>query len=368
MQHGITLGGFLAEEQGRWPQLTADFFSLISDIVAACKAISFAVDRANLTGALSSAGTRNSQGETQRKLDLIANDTLLHAVEPSGHLAALASEEMADIYPIPAPYPRGRYLLVFDPLDGSSNIDVNVSVGTIFSILRCPEGADEPRLAHFLQAGTRQVGAGYAIYGPATMLVLSSGRGVNGFTLDKHLGEFILTHPNLSIPADTQEFAINVSNQRFWEPPIQRYIQECLQGTSGQRGKNFNMRWIASLVAEVHRILNRGGIFMYPRDSRDPSQPGRLRLLYEANPMAFIVEQAGGAASTGYQRLLEIEPTSLHQRVPVILGARNEINRVVSYHSEQTTGVAATDDILPGNHSGYGFGDGFGLADQRGSG
>jgi fructose-1,6-bisphosphatase I len=301
-------------------------------MISACKVISHDVNRGNLNGLLDSVVTENIQGKAQKTLDVIANETIIGAVEWTGNLIALASEEMEDIYPIPAAYPRGKYLLVFDPLDGSSNIEVNVAIGTIFSILRCPEGISEPSLAHFLQPGTQQVGAGYAIYGPSTMLVFTSGQGVNGFTLDRSTGEFILTHPTMRIPVDTQEFAINISNQRFWEPPVRRYIWECLQGTSGPRGKNFNMRWIASLVAEVHRVLNRGGIFIYPRDVRNPYQSGHLRLLYEANPMAFIVEQAGGAASTGYQRLLEVQPISLHQRVPVILGARNEVQRVVSYH------------------------------------
>jgi fructose-1,6-bisphosphatase I len=333
MSSGTTFTRFSIEEQRGIPGATGDFTSLLSDIITACKEISHAVNRGNLIGILGSTESENIQGETQQKLDVIANNTLVHAVEWTGHLAALASEEMEDVYPIPAPYPKGKYLLIFDPLDGSSNIDVNVSVGTIFSILRCPEGVTHPTVEDFLQAGTRQVCAGYAIYGPSTMLVFTSGHGVHAFTLDKGIGEFILTHRNMQIPPDTQEFAINMSNQRFWEPPVQRYIQECLAGTNGPRGKNFNMRWIASLVAEVHRILNRGGIFMYPRDTKS-SKPGRLRLLYEANPMAFIIEQAGGAAATGHERMLEVKPTDLHQRVPVILGARHEVERVMDYHRQ----------------------------------
>ena len=335
MQNGTTFTRFLIEEQRSIPNATGDFTSLVNDIVTAIKEISYATNGGNLIGVLGSAGRENVQGETQQKLDVIANDILLRSVEWTGHLAAIASEELEDIYPIPARYPKGKYLLIFDPLDGSSNIDVNVSIGTIFSLLRCPEGISEPPVTKdFLQPGTRQVCAGYAIYGPSTMLVFTSGHGVNGFTLDKGIGEFILTHPNMRIPPDTSEFAINMSNQQFWELPVQRYIQECVQGGAGPRGRYFNMRWIASLVAEVHRILNRGGIFMYPRDTKEPRKPGRLRLMYEANPMAFIVEQAGGAVSTGYQRMLDIQPTQLHQRVPVILGARNEVERVVSYHQE----------------------------------
>lgn len=252
-----------------------------------------------------------------------------------GHLAAMASEEMEDIYPIPSQFPRGKYLLVFDPLDGSSNIDVNISVGTIFSVLRCPEGVTSPTAGDFLQPGTKQVAAGYALYGPSTMLMLTTGQGVNGFTLDRDVGEFLLTHRNVRITPDTREFAINTSNERFWEEPVQRYVQECLQGKEGPRGENFNMRWVASMVAEVHRILIRGGIFMYPKDTKDPKKAGKLRLMYEANPMSFIVEQAGGLSSTGRERIMDMQPTGLHQRVPVILGSRNEVERVISYHKAQ---------------------------------
>ena len=207
-------------------------------------------------------------------------------------------------------------------------------MGTIFSILRCPEGVTEPTKEDFLQPGTEQVCAGYALYGPSTMLVLTTGNGVNGFTLDRDIGEFILTHPNMSIPADTREFAINTSNQRFWEAPVQRYVEECLAGKEGPRGENFNMRWVASMVAEVHRILTRGGIFMYPKDNKDPSKAGKLRLMYEANPMSMIVEQAGGVSSTGRERIMEMKPNDIHQRVPVILGSKNEVERVVSYHKD----------------------------------
>ncbi|GAB4124212.1 MAG: class 1 fructose-bisphosphatase [Sideroxydans sp.] len=323
---------FIIEEQRRIPNASGDFTGLLSDVVSACKEIAHAVNKGALIGVLGSAGSENVQGETQKKLDVITNDIMLRSLEWNGHLAAMASEEMDEIYPIPAQYPRGKYLITFDPLDGSSNIDVNISVGTIFSILRAPEGVSNPSAADFMQPGTRQVCAGYALYGPATMIVLTTGHGVNGFTLDRDVGEFYLTHPNMTIPADTAEFAINMSNQRFWEKPVQRYVEECVKGKDGGREKNFNMRWVASMVAEVHRILTRGGIFMYPFDTKDPSKPGKLRLMYEANPMSFIVEQAGGASSTGRERIMEIQPSGLHQRVPVILGSRNEVERVVSYH------------------------------------
>ncbi len=271
----------------------------------------------------------------QKKLDVITNEVMVGETEWTGHLAAMASEEMTDIYPIPATERRGKYLLVFDPLDGSSNIDANISVGTIFSILRSPDPAGMPQAEHFLQPGVAQVCAGFALYGPSTMLVLTTGEGVDGFTLDRDIGAFILTHPRLTIPADSGEFAINASNERFWEPPVRRYIQECLAGSTGPRGRDFNMRWIASLVAETYRILNRGGVFLYPKDSKEPGKPGRLRLLYECNPVAFLVEQAGGRASTGRERVMELQPTGLHERVPMIFGSRNEVERIQRYHREQ---------------------------------
>lgn len=323
---------FIIEEQRNNPGTNADFTGLLNDVLSACKQIAHAVNKGQLIGVLGSAGSENVQGETQKKLDVITNDIFMQSTEWSGNLAAMASEEMDEIYPIPAQYPRGKYLLTFDPLDGSSNIDVNISVGTIFSILRCPEGVTNPTEKDFLQPGTQQVCAGYALYGPSTMLVITTGNGVNGFTLDRDVGEFLLTHPNMTIPADTAEFAINMSNRRYWEEPVQRYVEECVKGKDGGREKNFNMRWVASMVAEVHRILTRGGIFMYPFDTKNPSKPGKLRLMYEANPMSFIVEQAGGASSTGRQRIMEVQPTELHQRVPVILGSKNEVERVVGYH------------------------------------
>ncbi len=333
MQIGQTITQFIIEEQRRSGG-SGDFTSLLNDILVACKNISSAVNKGALIGVLGSAGSENVQGETQKKLDVISNDMMLDANVWGGHLAAMASEEMEEVYPIPGKYPRGKYLLVFDPLDGSSNIDVNISVGTIFSILRCADGVTNPTEADFLQPGTRQVCAGYALYGPSTMMVMTTGHGVNGFTLDQNVGEFILTHKNMEIPADTSEFAINASNSRFWEPPVKRYVDECLAGREGPRGKDFNMRWVASMVAEVHRILTRGGIFMYPRDNKDPAKAGKLRLMYEANPMSFIVEQAGGASSTGRERILDIQPQELHQRVPVILGSKNEVQRVVEYHQQ----------------------------------
>lgn len=336
MHHNRTsITQFIIEEQRKIANASGDFTSLLNDIVTACKVISNLVNKGELVGVLGSAESENVQGETQKKLDVISNDVFIQSNEWAGHLAGMASEEMDDMYPIPNQYPRGKYLLVFDPLDGSSNIDVNVSVGTIFSILRCPEGVTEPTNADFLQPGTEQVCAGYAIYGPSSMMVMTTGNGVNGFTLDQDIGEFVLTHPNITIPEDTHEFAVNMSNMRFWDAPIRRYVDECLAGKTGPRGKDFNMRWVASMVAEVNRILTRGGVFMYPIDEklRAKGQQGRLRLMYEANPISFIIEQAGGVSHTGTQRIMEVQPEDLHQRVPVILGSKNEVNTIISYHT-----------------------------------
>ncbi|MBI3370676.1 MAG: class 1 fructose-bisphosphatase [Betaproteobacteria bacterium] len=329
-----TLTQFLIEERRRHPAASGELNALILDIALACKAISRAVAQGALAGMLGDAASANVQGETQKTLDLVANETFLRANEWGGHLCGMVSEEMEAPAAIPAQYPKGKYLLVYDPLDGSSNIDVNVAVGSVFSILHAPRAGEDATPDDFLQPGARQICAGYAIYGPATMLVLTVGTGVHGFTLDPLLGEFMLTHPLLAIDADASEFAINASNSRFWEPAVKRYVDECMAGRSGPRGKDFNMRWVASLVAELHRILMRGGVFLYPRDTRDPGRNGRLRLLYEANPVGFIVEQAGGRASTGYQRILDVPPEALHQRVGLIFGSANEVERIEQYHRD----------------------------------
>ena len=329
---GVSLIQFLIHEQRKTPQAKGGFTLLLNDIASACKAISHEVHRGALAGNLGIAGSENIQGEVQKTLDVITNKLFIKALEWTGHLAALASEENDEVIQIPEVYPKGKYLVCFDPLDGSSNVDLNMSVGTIFSILRAPEGVATPTAEDFMQPGINQVCAGFCIYGPTTIMVLTTGNGVNGFTLDGDIGEFILTHPDMRIPQDTAEFAINMSNQRFWEAPVLRYVTECVKGVDGGREKNFNMRWIAAMVAEVYRILTRGGIFMYPYDLKDPSKEGKLRLMYEANPMSFIVEQAGGASSTGRQRILDITPKSIHQRVPVILGSKNEVKRIVGYH------------------------------------
>ncbi|MGA8008382.1 MAG: class 1 fructose-bisphosphatase [Thiomonas sp.] len=337
MQSGRTTVSKFLIEQLHGTDDQADLAALLVDVTAAVKAISAMTSKGALGGYLGALDTQNVQGEVQKKLDVLSNDAMIQACEWGGLVAGMASEEMDDPYELPKAYERGPYLLIFDPLDGSSNTDVNVSVGTIFSVLRHTKIGD-PTVTDFLRPGVEQVAAGYAIYGPSTMLVLTVGKGTHGFTLDREIGNFILTHPHLQIPADTSEFAINTSNERFWEPPVQRYVAECKAGKTGIRERDFNTRWIASMVADVHRILMRGGIFMYPKDAKDPSKPGRLRLMYEANPIGFIIEQAGGAASTGRGRILEVQPTSLHQRVPVMLGSKNEIERLERYHAEYDRG------------------------------
>ena len=325
-----TLTQYLVEQQRSHGKVTPELRLLIEVVARACKAISNSVSKGALAGVLGAAGTDNVQGEAQKKLDVISNEILIEANEWGGHLAAMVSEEMEQPYLMPEPYPRGGFLLLIDPLDGSSNIDVNVAVGTIFSVLKCPVGVTSPDEGAFLQNGASQVAAGFAVYGPSTILVLTVGNGTVGFTLDRELGSFILTQPDIRIPADTAEFAINASNSRNWDPHIKRYIEECLAGKEGPRGKDFNMRWVASMVADVYRILTRGGVFMYPADAKH--KEGRLRLMYEANPIAFVVEQAGGAATNARVRLMDIRPTRLHQRIGVVLGSKNEVERVASYY------------------------------------
>ena len=331
MSKRISLTRYLVEQQHEHGNIPGQLRLLLEVVARACKRISQAVNKGALGGVLGGAETENVQGEMQKKLDIIANEVLIEANEWGGHLAAMASEEMEGIYVVPNRYPQGEYLLLFDPLDGSSNIDVNVSIGTIFSVLKKPEGLGVSE-QDFLQPGCRQVAAGYCIFGPQTTLALTVGDGVAMFTLDREQGSFVLTEEHVRIPEDTKEFAINMSNMRHWDAPIKRYIDECLQGVEGPRGKDFNMRWIASMVADVHRILTRGGIFMYPWDKREPGKPGKLRLMYEANPMSWLIEQAGGAATNGKERILDIQPTQLHQRVSVILGSKNEVQRVTAYH------------------------------------
>ena len=334
MSQNISLTRYLVEQQRVDGLIPSQLRLLIEVVARACKGISHAVNKGALGGVLGTADSENVQGEIQKKLDIIANEVLIEANEWGGHLAAMASEEMEEIHAVPNGYPQGEYLLLFDPLDGSSNIDVNVSIGTIFSVLKKPPSDAAVVEQDFFQPGKNQVAAGYCLYGPQTTLVLTVGNGVAMFTLDREQGSFFLTQENVQIPADTQEFAINMSNMRHWDTPVRRYIDECLAGREGPRGKDFNMRWIASMVADVHRILTRGGVFLYPWDKREPEKPGKLRLMYEANPMGWLVEQAGGAASTGTQRILDIVPQKLHERVSVVLGSKNEVEKVGSYFSK----------------------------------
>ena len=339
MSKKISLTRYLVEQQRQDGHIPSQLRLLLEVVARACKSISQAVNKGALGGVLGTAGSENVQGEVQKKLDIIANEVLIEANEWGGHLAAMASEEMDSIYVVPNRYPQGEYLLLFDPLDGSSNIDINASIGTIFSVLKKPEGHAGVEEKDFLQAGNRQVAAGYCIYGSQTTLVLTVGDGVAMFTLDREQGSFFLIEENVQIPADTKEFAVNMSNMRHWDEPVRRYVDECLQGKEGPLAKDFNMRWVASMVGDVHRILCRGGIFMYPWDKREPEKAGKLRLMYEANPMSWLVEQAGGASTNGRERILDLQPGKLHERVSVVLGSRNEVERVTSYHLAPKTGL-----------------------------
>lgn len=337
----VSLTRYLIEQERIHGTLPPQLRLLLEVVARSCKSISLSVTKGALGGVLGATETENVQGEVQKKLDIIANEVLIEANEWGGHLAAMASEEMAGIHLVPNRYPQGEYLLLFDPLDGSSNIDVNVSIGTIFSVLKKPDNSAGVTEQDFLQAGSTQVAAGYCVYGPQTTLVLTVGNGVAMFTLDREQGSFTLTSENVRVPADTQEFAINMSNMRHWDTPIKRYVDECLAGTEGPRGKDFNMRWIASMVADVHRILTRGGVFMYPWDKREPNKAGKLRLMYEANPMSWLIEQAGGAATNGRERILDLAPNALHQRVSVVLGSQNEVERITRYHLEHSATQSA---------------------------
>jgi fructose-1,6-bisphosphatase I len=322
----MSLTRFLIEQQRGPANLPSELRLLIETVARACKTVGHAVSKGALGEVLGSLGSENVQGEVQKKLDVIANELLLDANEWGGHLAGMASEEMETIHRIPNRYPKGEYLLLFDPIDGSSNIDVDLSVGTIFSVLRAPEdcaGRDVTE-ADFLQPGRDQVAAGYAIYGPQTLLVLTVGDGVYEFTLDREVGSWRLTDGPMRIPAGTREFAINMARRRQWSPTITRYIEERIQGSEGPLGIDYNMRWTASMVADIHRILKRGGVFLYPADHREAGK-ARLRLLYEANPMAMLVEQAGGTATDGRDRILDIAPHGLHQRVGVVIGDVQEV-------------------------------------------
>jgi fructose-1,6-bisphosphatase I len=322
---------YLSQAQLRGATVPPGLQDLLVSLTNTCKVLSDEVAQGALIGILGSAGTGNVQGEVQQKLDVIANDLLIAGVQSCPSLAGIASEEIED--PLPVGKGIGDYLLLFDPLDGSSNIDVNVSIGTIFSILKKPNPSTPLMTADFLQAGRTQVAAGYVVYGPQTTLAISLGEGVDLFTLDAVSGEFLLIKQGVRISESTCEFAINMSNMRHWAAPVKRYVDECLAGSGGIRKKDFNMRWIASMVADVHRVLSRGGVFMYPWDQRDPKKPGKLRLMYEANPMGFLVEQAGGAVINGVDTILDLQPQELHERVSVMLGSKEEVNLLRQYHA-----------------------------------
>lgn len=319
-----TLSQFLQQQSGN---LTPELAQVIETVGNTCKRIDQLLQKGALAGVLGSAQHENVQGEEQKKLDVISNDYLIDALKVHPHVGGLASEELDEFT---SAQENGQYLVLFDPLDGSSNIDINMCVGTIFSIL--PAKKSVTQAEDFMQAGVNQVAAGYVLYGPSTMMALTVGAGVVFFTFDPEIQEFLLTSEAIQVAADTKEYAINASNQRHWEAPVQRYIDELLAGKTGPRAKDFNMRWVACMVGDIHRILCRSGIFMYPYDLKDPTKAGRLRLMYEANPMSMLMEQAGGASTTGRVRILEIEPTNLHQRVPVIIGSKNEVELVTSYH------------------------------------
>ena len=320
----LSLSQYLQQQKGN---LTPELAQVIATITETCKTIDQALQQGALAGILGSAGNENVQGEEQKKLDVISNDYLIEALQKHPNVGGLASEELDEFTPAQE---NGQYLVLFDPLDGSSNIDINMCVGTIFSIL--PAKNTVTQAADFMQAGTQQVAAGYVLYGPSTMMALTVGAGVVFFTFDPESQEFLVTADNIQVAVDTKEYAINASNQRHWEAPVKRYIDELEAGKTSVREKDFNMRWVACMVGDIHRILCRGGIFLYPYDLKDPQKAGRLRLMYEANPMSMLIEQAGGSSTTGRVRIMDIQPTELHQRVPVIIGSKNEVDRVTSYH------------------------------------
>ncbi|CAM3681130.1 class 1 fructose-bisphosphatase [Smaragdicoccus niigatensis] len=332
-----TLTRYTIEEQHRYPRASGEFSALLNVIATAAKIMTNHVTRGPIMG---------STGQSvYRQLDALCHDILVNETQWAGQLSGILSEGSREVINIPSGYRRGKYLLVLDPLDGSSNIDVNMPVGSIFSVLRAPVGVEDPRDVDFLQPGTEQVAAGFTLFGPATMLVLTTGNGVDGFTLDREIGAFVLTHPKMHIPGDCTGFSINAAKGRFWEPPVRRYVDECLQGSAGPRGRDFNMRWAASLVADTFQILTRGGIYLFPADTRD-TEPGRVALLYGGNPIAFLIEQAGGRASTGHERVLELQPTRLHQRIPLIFGSRNEVERIETYHLAPEVHSAGFDTSL----------------------
>lgn len=338
MAEKMTLANFLGQEIAQH-RCTPSLAKLMNDIAGATQRIAAITARGALDDLTGKLNQQNVQGETQMQLDVITNEVFIDTLANNGSVAGLASEEMEHTMPLNAIPDAGEFLVVFDPLDGSSNIPVNVSVGSIFSVLSAPVGRS-PEDADYLQTGQRQLAAGYAIYGPATMLVLSLGHGTHGFTLDPESKLYRLTHADIRIPSQTSEYAINASNKRYWEEPVWRYIEDCKAGVTGIRQRDFNMRWVASMVADVHRIMMRGGVYLYPRDNKLPAKAGRLRLLYEANPMSYLVQHAGGKSTTGRQSILEVMPEQIHQRVPVMIGSADEVSIIERYHADADSGLA----------------------------
>lgn len=325
MQTNITtLTDYLAQHSQ-----SANINHVIGDISRVATQINRLLRQGALADIQGEAGNQNVQGEEQKKLDVIANDLLMDALTQNTACAGVASEEMDNAVAANA---GGALLALFDPLDGSSNIDINMPVGTIFSILPYNNQGHTATDADFLQAGTAQLAAGYVLYGTSTVMALTLGNGVAMFSLDTQSNQFVLIQQNISIDADTKEYAVNASNYRHWLPAMQRYVDELVAGKTGARGKDYNMRWVAAMVGDVHRILCRGGVFSYPFDTKDPNKAGKLRLMYEANPMALLIEQAGGKATDATQRILDITPISIHQRVPVVLGAKNEVDYIKQLH------------------------------------
>lgn len=327
---GTTVTKLIMDEQHGYPQATGEFSSMFMELTVALKLISYEVNKAGLLNILGCAESINIHEEDQQKLDVYANDMIVNAMEYTGHLCGMASEEIEEIIEIPDEYQLGRYVLVFDPLDGSSNIDANVSIGSIFGIYKKISNSSKAELKDFLQPGNRLVAAGYAIYGSSTMLVITTGHSVNGFTLDPNVGEFILSHPDITTPSKGKIYSVNEGNYPYWDEKTRNMV-EYFKEKDKETGRPYSGRYIGSLVADFHRNLLYGGIFMYPADLKNPKKPeGKLRLLYEANPLAYVAEKAGGAATDGKNRILDIQPEKLHQRVPLIIGSKVDVELATS--------------------------------------
>lgn len=327
----VTVQRHLMEQQRLHPEATGTFTRLLWDLILAVKMINREVNKAGLIEILGLTGERNVHGEEVRRIDAYAHGRIVSAVERGGYLCGMASEESPDPIPLPPDAARGKYLLLFDPLDGSANIDTNQSIGSIFSILRRRTAGPDAAIEDFLQPGTQQIAAGYVLYGASTMLVYTTGLGVHGFTLDPSVGEFLLSNPNIRIPNKGKVYSANEGNSRAWNEGTRHYV-DYLKDVDAASGRPYALRYIGTLVSDLHRTLFQGGIFLYPADVRDPARPNpKLRLLYECNPMALIIEQAGGKASTGRERILDIRPTELHQKVPIAIGSPEDVDRYESF-------------------------------------